>query len=516
MRTLNFRDNVLWAIAYKLGLDPTIELLKNQADALASYINAWVRRLWDSTDWPEWTVIGRFSVQTAPGLEHIVGYNEIPIEYIAPPTGPSFPDAPAPGPTRPLIGKVLKVYLADPRLTRLPVDTPFRLEHVGIHVGFEHGNSVWIKYVTRAPMFTATQWLNTVTYAKDQVVYSPVTGECYISKSSGNLNHDPSVAGNSTELLTEETLGTLNNPGLPGASKLVAVSSVISSGATITDPPFNGDVFYVEVRDDTNTLIGSATHTSDGATSLFAIYTDLRTQLVAIPALSTFTITVVPTPVLEITLQDDSDFSVYNASYARSGGQTLPLGVSQSQAYIAAVSPTVGTSQGFTLTIVDDQIITGSTYQLTFTTIDNEQHVASYVALPTDNAQQVLQGLIDAIVAAQTDDAFFFGVQSSIDTVSPNALFSIDKTIGEVSMDAIMAPPGQTYWDIVLFPFALADQVVRGAYADALREGGQSDKGDSQEQAVPTENAVRTGAELAQQYDVLTDQQQPKSRYQVK
>jgi hypothetical protein len=79
MKTANFRDDVLWAIAYKLGLTPNVDFLKDQAASLASYINAWVRRLYDAVDWPEWTVIGRFSPQNAPGLEHIVSYLQPPI-----------------------------------------------------------------------------------------------------------------------------------------------------------------------------------------------------------------------------------------------------------------------------------------------------------------------------------------------------------------------------------------------------------------------------------------------------
>src|SRR4030095_6801739 len=192
MRIANYRDDGLHAIAWKLGLDPEVSLLKNQAYALASYINAYVRRIWDASDWPEWTIIGRFGPQTAPGLEHIVRWNHPPIEYIPPPigTGP-VPDAPAPVGSTPFIGKVLKVYLVDPRTSRLPVDTPFRLEHVGIHCGFEHGNSVWIKFIPRAPKFTGKEWDEAVTYKKDELTYSPLSGQCYKSKSSNNLGHDP-------------------------------------------------------------------------------------------------------------------------------------------------------------------------------------------------------------------------------------------------------------------------------------------------------------------------------------
>ena len=84
-----------------LGLDPSgTSLLKNQAYAHASYINAWVRRLWDSSDWPEWTVIDVFNVNQ---LNHYVTWDQIPVATNAH--------------SLLFVGKILKVYLVDPRTT---------------------------------------------------------------------------------------------------------------------------------------------------------------------------------------------------------------------------------------------------------------------------------------------------------------------------------------------------------------------------------------------------------------
>jgi hypothetical protein len=140
----------------------------------------------------------------------------------------------------------------------------------------------------------------------------------------------------------------------------------------------------------------------------------------------------------------------------------------------------------------------------------------TYISLSTDNAQQILAGLIDAMIILQTADPFFTGVQSSLDTVSPSATFTIDKTMGLVSMDTEITPPGATFWELVPFPLVLVDQVVRGAYAEALKEGGQTDKGAAEEQIMPSENQVATGKFDAPQYPPLTDQQKPRSRYAVK
>jgi hypothetical protein len=403
------------------------------------------------------------------------------------------------------------------------VDTPFRLEHVGVHCGFEHGNAVWIKYVTRAPKFTATEWDSTVTYDKDDLAYSPLTGECYISKSSNNLGHDPSQPGGTSGLLlnpgVEEAPGTPDNPGLAATAKITDIFAALppaTNGAgTIPDPPLAGSIANIKVSSaDGITILGSATHTSSGTESLLAIFTILQGQLAA--ALSGFTVTLISSP-LSIRLQNASDFMMSTATATTAPGPTtFPLSVAQVQAYVPATAPVPGHGQQFQLTLTQEQVIPKATYQLTFTTVDSEEHVSIYTALATDNAQQILSGLINGMITLQPTDDFFMGVYSTLDTVSPSATFTIDKTIGLVSLHAEIQQQGATFWELVPFPFALVDQVVRGAYADALKEGGQADKAGAEEQAVPTEQTVRTGAVQAPQYDSLTDQQQAPSRYAVK
>jgi hypothetical protein len=417
---------------------------------------------------------------------------------------------------------VLKVYLVDPRTTWLPVDTPFRLEHVGIHCGFEHGNAVWIKYVTRAPQFTATEWDSTVTYNKDDLAYSPLTGECYTSKSSNNLGHDPSQPGGGVSLMpptVEETPGIPDSPGLDATAKILDVFAALPPSTnglgTLPDPPAAGAIGTIVVTAaDGVTVLATATHTATGSESLLAIFTILQGQLAA--ALTGFTVTLNASP-LSIRLQNASDFTISRAiAVTAPGPSTLPLSVVQVQKYVASTAPVSGTGQQFTLTITQEQVVPGATYQLTWTTFDSEEHLAIYTALATDNAQQILSGLIDGMITLQPADDFFKGVQSTLDTVSPNATFTINKTIGMVSLHAEIVQQGAVFWDLVPFPFALVDAVVRGAYADALKESGQADKAAAEEQAVPTETTVRTGAETAPQYAPLTDQQQPSSRYAVK
>src|SRR5262245_47359427 len=164
MRTVKYRA-VLWGLCYKLGLDPAKELLVDQAEAFTSYINEWVRRVWDAADYYEWTL----TEDRIPDTNHIVPYERSVL--VDPPVG----DGPSlPKPIDPM-GRIFKVYLVDPATTWMPVDTPFRLRPEGVHVGFEHGPVVWIKFAVVAPVFTSQVWRSDVTYLLDQLTYSPVT-----------------------------------------------------------------------------------------------------------------------------------------------------------------------------------------------------------------------------------------------------------------------------------------------------------------------------------------------------
>lgn len=275
MRTVSFRDSIVWPIVSRLGYDPTKDLSgdfqKDFAAALARYINAWVRKCWDAADWPE---LSKIEVRTP--VQHLIPYDEVVappadwvgtdtfnldavvrdpndntqvyisiqnsntnhalsdtswwtlldawdktlvyspndkvvdstsgIVYVAQQTilpnsvlsdslsgnpaawQPIYSEKQAPATVTP-IGKVLKVYMNDPRLADGPFDIPFSLEDTNIHIGYVHGTTVWLKFMTRASIYTLESWSATVSFARGELVYDPTTGECYQSKQNNNLNH---------------------------------------------------------------------------------------------------------------------------------------------------------------------------------------------------------------------------------------------------------------------------------------------------------------------------------------
>jgi hypothetical protein len=75
---------------------------------------------------------------------------------------------------------------------------------------------------------------------------------------------------------------------------------------------------------------------------------------------------------------------------------------------------------------------------------------------------------------------------------------------------------GNAWWEVVLFPLALVEPVVRGAYADALRDLGQTDKAMAEEQGAAQEQGNQMSKALAPGYDDLTDQRAPAPRYESK
>jgi hypothetical protein len=149
-----------------MGLDPVSDLLDDQAKAYVTFINAWVRRLWPSFDWPEWTLIE----QRTPDASHYVDFAQV---------------------GQNVIGRVMRVYLADPSMVDAILDLSFHLNSRGIHVGFGHGTNVWIKYIKAAPQYTSVPFSTSTTYAKDQLTYEPTGGNVYISLQASNTNHAP-------------------------------------------------------------------------------------------------------------------------------------------------------------------------------------------------------------------------------------------------------------------------------------------------------------------------------------
>jgi hypothetical protein len=683
MRIANFRDDVLWALAQRLGLDPTKQLLPDQAAALTLYVNAWMRRTCDAQDWPELTQITAFTVPP----NHTFPYDYTFITN---------------GQLTVSMGKVLKVYLLDPRTTPFnPIDTPFRLLNTGVHVGFEHGPTVFIKYMLRPPVFTSVPWDSARIYNKGDLTYSPVSGQCYKSKTSNNVGNDPSGAppqgppppvlpvptlvpiggnvpltvtittrsdlqiiytldgtppavGNGTLVATpaavlitdpatlravstngtdisDEISGryggaggvpipTFAPPGgsyrlfplgatisaatgltiiytldgsdptinpdhgtpipsnrggviihtAPATLKAIAVAAdhmsasdivsatytqsittqsefaipvsatliqpagppnpgvdarnkVMTIGLTGTKPgpdppatPVAGSAWQIIVADATGATLATATHTATGSETLAAILTNLQSQLAA--ALTAFVSVTADTTAFTITLEDDSDFyitsSAWSAVVDTNGHATFPaskLLVQQVKGYLPAVAPSGGTNQVFAITLSDEQTVYQALYTITLVDPTGHQHTVSYQSVATDSATQILAELSDQIQGSI--DPYFMGVFPALDTNTSTLTL---ETIEQVAVDVNMVLTTNQYWDLVQFPYVLIDPIVRGAYSDALKEEGQTDKGSTEEKAVPEEVGLRAAAQTGSQYDSLTDQQKPHSRYSVK
>ena len=143
-------------------------------------------------------------------------------------------------------------------------------------------------------------------------------------------------------------------------------------------------------------------------------------------------------------------------------------------------------------------------YSLNFKDITGASHIVDYTATLDDGNQQILAGLIAAVQSGAFSDPFFAGVVSTLDTVSPLAQFSTNM---KISLDAQMTLPGSPWWELVLMPIDLADQIMRGATADALKEWGQMQAGGAEEQLVPVESQVSSSKFATNQTPKLTGQQ---------
>lgn len=507
MRTASYRDDVLYGLAYKAGLDPVNkELLKDEAAAFATFINSWVRRTWDEMDWPEWTLTQEFE----PDTSHYVSFDARPVGA-------------GRNPALPQIGRPLKVYLVNPELMRGPVDTPFKMLNKGIHVGFDHGETVWIKFVPRAPQFTATPWDSSIKYRRGDLTYSPLSGECYKSKSSGNQGHDPSfqLSGDLTTELTQA--GTPPDPGVPARPKITQIGlKGVTPAPDPPDTPLAGANWVIDIWEGPQTngippVLAHVTHTATGSETLAAILANLTSQLNTALSPTGFIVTK-DDAALTIRIEHASQFVVGVATYlaVTTPGSLSPvilrkLKVAQVQAYQPGIAPSPGTPRRFTVTIPQDQVREDAVYTLDFLDCDGEEHTASYQAMGTDSVPQILDGLVQAI--RNSTDVYFEGVSAATDsTLGILTLSTFDLT---TSLTAGYEVDSSTWWEQMLFPYVLIEPVVRGAYADYLRSEGQTDKGTAEEQGAVSDEGAQVGKQIGPAYDPLTDQQRPAPRYRV-
>jgi len=339
-------------------------------------------------------------------------------------------------------------------------------------------------------------------------VYSYTTGECYKSKVNNNIGHDPVSEGSMTPAppqieITQKWIP--DNLGIPERDEIMVISMLSEvPPPDPADPPPNGSSWVINLVDAVGASLGGAVHISDGVESLSAIATDLASQLDAITGISGSSVG------NSITLQASFAFGTAQHTYQAVGSQAQLLKAVVTQTFVATVPPVPGTPELVLISLSTQTTFPGATYTLTITDSTGSQHSVAYSSSVTDSGAQILNGLILAIEASS--DTYFEGVQMVIDATLLTLSLSI---MDNASVDVVTTVTGSAYWDVVPFPRALADQVIRGAYADLLKEWGQSDKGAMEEQAVPSETTTAEATFDTTPNPALIGQQRALSRYKV-
>jgi hypothetical protein len=490
IRSLRFRE-VIWGVAHKLGWITSCDPLAggpsdDQFCELVTFCNAWLRKLWDAEDWNEWTKI----LQVRPDARHSV---LIP-------------------------GRVLRMFLNDPDLVPGPIDAPFSVLDGRVHCGFEHGSNVWLKYLPNPPVFTEDKWSSIVTYKIGDLVYSPISGECYKSLINGNRDHDPAPiilsGGGRFDLsfvVTQEFV-----PGVPTEPPTSEVWRVL-----VGNPPVYNleDVLYRfqfidtdggqhQVAYVTPAPGGTLTDLTNGITAAFAASLD--------PFILSLTVSVVGT--LEAT---QMQFELATAHFSARGtvdigpGPPVDLVLEHVSVYNPGHTGQDEVPQLAVLTLEQELDLQSALYTIRAQNREGN-HQVSYTSQPDEALQVTLEGIIQAINDAAAADPFWGTVIADPDPDTDTIEFLTVETVRfQATAESQFVPDTVIAWEQVIFPMVIAEPVMRGIYSDALREEGQTDKAGVEETATTQELALATGKSINQPYDRMTDQQQPRSRYRM-
>lgn len=212
MRTVTFKS-VLEGAATRLGLEPARNLERNQAAALAEYIQDKLERAWELAPWPEWTHAEerQYRADYDNVVAYVVGdevYYETEEKYyicILNSTGNLPTNATFWSEATDLdmyvardqawetneMGMIWGVYQDDPRGIQRPLSVPWWVSPNGIQV-YTSLKKVWVEFGLKVPRFTATEWAAATAYVAGDVIYYPTTGECYLSILAGT-NKIPSA-----------------------------------------------------------------------------------------------------------------------------------------------------------------------------------------------------------------------------------------------------------------------------------------------------------------------------------
>lgn len=500
-RSVNFRDSVLFELARMVGLDPDTELLRDQAKSYAGYINKWVRKTWDAVDWPEWTKTQSFT----PNANHIVPYTIV--------TTPSVID-----PELETISRVFKMYLRDPGAVPGVLGSPFTLRPEGIHCGFEHGSLVWLKFISQAPQFSGEEWDVTRSYNHGDLVYSPVTGECYRSLINSNRGNDPAAGEEPPNVLQSQVLQefTPDSPATSAQDEIWKFQVDVNTWYNLIDT-----TYHIVLADSQGMYHDFGYTTPSAGLTISDIMDGLIAAAGAGDAFSqslTFTKDI-PNGDLYISLSTEAFSNVMfhpvlvmgqkNGSDIKQNGlnEIIAFPATETQKYSPGNSAVPSVPQITEVTLQPATWVSGATYEVVITEPTNVQHTVTYQSNVIDGKSDVVNG----VIAGFSGDEYLQSVVITPDLVNMKLTLA---TVNQATIHAQVVTIVSPKWLIVPFPFALVDAVLRGAYSDALKELGQIEKAAPEEQAVAVEASARSGAFMGPPFDKLTDQQQPKPHYQ--
>ena len=191
-----------------------------------------------------------------------------------------------------------------------------------------------------------------------------------------------------------------------------------------------------------------------------------------------------------------------------------PLPKSRIQQYTAAQPALPPTAQVTQIYLQPGQLVAGSVWVITVIDADGSTHVATYQSAPSDGPTEIINGILAAFNPTPPDDCF----NELVVTANYALRFITIVSAEPIAVQASVTAPSDaaSKWELVAFPYALAEPVIRGAYSDGLREAGQTDKGMAEEQGAVAEVGDRIGKASATGYDALTDQQRPAPRYRTR
>jgi len=170
MRNANFTWDLLIPMVQKMGITTDNNLLVDLAKAYAAFVNSAVKKLHDRFDFPDFVLLE----QRTPDSNHYVAWEQ---------------------PSLKIIHRALKVYQRDPRVTIPQFEIPFRTDATGVHVGYDHGTNIWLKYMEPAPQYPGSIWFSTITYnLGDRVLDANGDGNCYTAIQGSNTNHQPTIS----------------------------------------------------------------------------------------------------------------------------------------------------------------------------------------------------------------------------------------------------------------------------------------------------------------------------------